>query len=1194
MLQAEAARLADAPESVQGGWSFERWLETARSTADTLIRTAPDHYGSRSTPLWVAAIDPNTGALVQEKPPTWQTYWDAEDYVMTAQGCNAYRDLPMLAAFNRLSAVTGNERYRESAEAYLKFWLTECPSPTTGLFPWGEHMSYNCVRDAIIANRHEMEYNLPDWEMLWALNPEAVRREIEAIYRIAIWDKDTFLYDRHANYYTGELDAKPVRGTYIKHSGLITHSFMFLFTKTGERKHLDWARKMSGLYWQYRDPKTGLLPGYVHEGGGSYNCSCQLPLAYYMLEAAALYPDPVVRHRGLDMVDCFLKYGFDNEKGTFAGELEPATGKITIASEAPWGHADNTGYYGAWACWDAYVCTKEQRYLEAFTARLRKVANVPLPDNLTAGAAGIWIKLYISGYEATRDSFYLACARRLATWSAEHLVRRGLILESGSGYVYMSFSRPGELMDGWLALYQAESKRPLHWLAPTAVRPEDREIRILLQTAPAVKDLAMEWRWQDGTKGSLRCDRGESKPSITIPIPANVAQGPMTLFFKDPGSGAVLDQGVILIASSPDGPAISLGQLPQWVITSKEFAWEAMITDPSGVKTATCAFILPDGTEASVPGERLAPDKSSYRFTLPRVNEGKGKTLQFQIRATSNGPWPVTATSPSISVPIALLAPLTVKGAAGQTVTAETKSSSTRFKATAQLEKAVEAGTIEIEDVRMLPFDERRGLPKTTLTSCIQVKPDTSVRAAVKTLMITTSFNPEELVDVLPSTVSIYRFDGDRWKLVPGALLNSAEKTICFPCPDTGTFVIGGTPRLWWRKTFNGALLSSPALARVDKNGGKAIILNTGTPDGKLFALRPTGETLWSFEVGSGQPFPALADLDGDALDEIAIGGPNLTVLKADGSMLWQAEMNNCNAPAIGDLNGDGKLEIAAVTGDGTVAVFDTAGKRLWSEENIGKRLQIPALARLHGGNNLSLVVPAQGGVHAFGPDGAQAWHVPLEGEGRYAPAVGDLDGDGQDEVVVCSRTDSAGALTAISGTGKVLWITVVSREPDWCPIITSFDSNGEPRIIAQDVDVRKLLVLDARGQAIGTIPTTGRVLQTPVPLDLNHDGKLDLLLDSDLSYRMWAIANDGTPIWSYTPQSLTMPGAKIKGGGSLLIADIDNDGFLEVVGGDDETWLNVVRTETKCAVGAVVSGQFHGDARHSGNYMLDQQRAQK
>jgi hypothetical protein len=47
-------------------------------------------------------------------------------------------------------------------------------------------------------------------------------------------------------------------------------------------------------------------------------------------------------------------------------------------------------------------------------------------------------------------------------------------------------------------------------------------------------------------------------------------------------------------------------------------------------------------------------------------------------------------------VPIALLAPLTVKGSAGQTVTAETKSSSTRFKATAQLEKALEAGTIEI------------------------------------------------------------------------------------------------------------------------------------------------------------------------------------------------------------------------------------------------------------------------------------------------------------------------------------------------------------------------------------------------------------------------------------------------------------------------------------------------------------------
>ena len=460
---AESQRLSEASNDVLGGLDPDQWLALARDVSDTLLDAGPDRYGNVDTPLWVGVIDPATHRLIKQKPANFMVYWDAEDYVMTAQGCNLYRDMPALGALCRLSDITGDVKYRDAVEAYLKFYLQECPSKTTGLLPAGEHMSYNCVRDRINAKRHEMEHNPPGWPLLWAVHPEAVQRAIEAIYNCHVYDKEQFFYDRHGAYYTGEFDPMPVRGTYIKHSGLYAYSFLFLYSKTRDPEHLDWAHGIADLYWSRRDPRTNLVPGYVSPGGIQDTTRTQLLLAYYLLDAAKFDPDPFFIGRGLGMVDSYLKYGFNAERATFAQSLNIKTGEVAIpTADTRWTTAESAAFYEVLAVWKAYEVTGKEEYLDVVCACLRHTAEVPLPDNLDPYTAAQWLELYLDAYGAAHDREFMHRARTLAAWTAHHLVRNKVILESADGCVYHNTTRPGALLAAWLRLYTVEMAEPLH------------------------------------------------------------------------------------------------------------------------------------------------------------------------------------------------------------------------------------------------------------------------------------------------------------------------------------------------------------------------------------------------------------------------------------------------------------------------------------------------------------------------------------------------------------------------------------------------------------------------------------------------------------------------------------------------------------------------------------------------------------
>jgi hypothetical protein len=120
--------------------------------------------------------------------------------------------------------------------------------------------------------------------------------------------------------------------------------------------------------------------------------------------------------------------------------------------------------------------------------------------------------------------------------------------------------------------------------------------------------------------------------------------------------------------------------------------------------------------------------------------------------------------------------------------------------------------------------------------------------------------------------------------------------------------------------------------------------------DGYVYAYSPDNQLLWKYDYAKGgskvyASEPVLADLNDDGRPEVVFGtyslqpnGGHLVILANTGALLFDVVLPNQGmngngigvpaAPTVGDLDGDGQLEIAVVTFDHGVDVFTVPGSK--------------------------------------------------------------------------------------------------------------------------------------------------------------------------------------------------------------------------------------------------------------------------
>ncbi len=201
-------------------------------------------------------------------------------------------------------------------------------------------------------------------------------------------------------------------------------------------------------------------------------------------------------------------------------------------------------------------------------------------------------------------------------------------------------------------------------------------------------------------------------------------------------------------------------------------------------------------------------------------------------------------------------------------------------------------------------------------------------------------------------------------------------------------------------------------------------------------ALRGTdGALLWRRDKASNMGYAgsglAFADPDGDGLDDIFCGYP-ICYWRADGTTGEVLFFNNPGdvlpgwpayaVPVVTDFDGDGEAE-AFFPSQYTWGLLDIDGAHIWNlEEGDLPSGLMPGIGDVDGDGKLEIGAPFRDGFRCYdAATGELRWKIAVPG-GPYAGILSaDVDGDGSDEFLFAAGQRVV-AVGASGGSGRIVW----------------------------------------------------------------------------------------------------------------------------------------------------------------------------
>lgn len=183
-----------------------------------------------------------------------------------------------------------------------------------------------------------------------------------------------------------------------------------------------------------------------------------------------------------------------------------------------------------------------------------------------------------------------------------------------------------------------------------------------------------------------------------------------------------------------------------------------------------------------------------------------------------------------------------------------------------------------------------------------------------------------------------------------------------------------------------------------------------------MWALDENFDVMWTHSGNLGH-FPLVYDINGDGRDEIMAG---YDMLSADGGLMWSCKDLDDHADClwIGDVNGDGKLEICV--GGSVTCLYDMNGNELWRYDGsiesqhiaLGKYipgapgLQVSGLDRISRGDGYKGMWHGRDGMFLLDCEGKEIWKEDRKTDGwlTIVNTYRNWNGDGRDYILAYRR----------------------------------------------------------------------------------------------------------------------------------------------------------------------------------------------